>query len=46
MNITSLQKSIKKALHDPEFLVTDFAKFDRPAQLHLGFQVNRQAVSK
>ncbi|CAB4016231.1 ubiquitin-like modifier-activating enzyme 1 [Paramuricea clavata] len=31
-------KSIKKALHDPEFLITDFAKFDRPAQLHLGFQ--------
>ena len=23
---------------DPEFLISDFAKFDRPAQLHLAFQ--------
>lgn len=22
----------------PEFLMTDFAKFDRPGQLHIGFQ--------
>ncbi|XP_061178892.1 ubiquitin-like modifier-activating enzyme 1 [Saccostrea echinata] len=31
-------KSIKAALDDPEFLMTDFAKFDRPGQLHIGFQ--------
>lgn len=31
-------KSLKAALSAPEFLYSDFAKFDRPAQLHLGFQ--------
>jgi len=31
-------KSIEKSLKEPEFLITDFAKFDRPSQLHLGFQ--------
>ncbi|XP_062579323.1 ubiquitin-like modifier-activating enzyme 1 isoform X1 [Saccostrea cucullata] len=31
-------KSIKAALDAPEFLMTDFAKFDRPGQLHIGFQ--------
>lgn len=35
----SLQKSIKKAIDEPEFLISDFAKFDRPGQLHIGFQV-------
>lgn len=30
-------KSLADRLKDPEFLVTDFAKFDRPAQLHVGF---------
>lgn len=31
-------KSFTTALKEPEFLVSDFAKFDRPLQLHLGFQ--------
>lgn len=31
-------KSISAAIKDPEFLVSDFAKFDRPQQLHVGFQ--------
>ncbi|TPX54813.1 hypothetical protein PhCBS80983_g05729 [Powellomyces hirtus] len=31
-------KSLKDSLANPEFLITDFAKFDRPAQLHVGFQ--------
>ncbi|KAL2267438.1 hypothetical protein VTJ83DRAFT_4715 [Remersonia thermophila] len=31
-------KSISEAIKDPEFVVSDFAKFDRPQQLHLGFQ--------
>lgn len=31
-------KSISAALKDPEFLISDFAKFDRPQQLHIGFQ--------
>ncbi len=27
-----------KQLQDPDFLISDFAKFDRPLQLHIGFQ--------
>ncbi|KAJ2872583.1 E1 ubiquitin-activating protein [Coemansia aciculifera] len=30
--------SFRDALQAPEFLFSDFAKFDRPAQLHVGFQ--------
>lgn len=32
------QKSLRESLHAPEFWITDFAKFDRPATLHAGFQ--------
>lgn len=31
-------KSIKEAMEAPEFVMTDFAKFDRPGQLHIAFQ--------
>ena len=31
-------KSITNALKDPEFVISDFAKFDRPQQIHIGFQ--------
>lgn len=31
-------KSISESLKDPEFVISDFAKFDRPQQLHLGIQ--------
>lgn len=31
-------KTFTEALREPEFLVSDFAKFDRPQQLHIGFQ--------
>ncbi|KAF5012882.1 hypothetical protein FDECE_1056 [Fusarium decemcellulare] len=31
-------KNFTNALKEPEFLISDFAKFDRPQQLHLGFQ--------
>lgn len=31
-------KSLSESLISPEFLITDFAKFDRPATLHVGFQ--------
>lgn len=31
-------KSIKESLEAPEILMTDFAKFDRPGMLHIGFQ--------
>ncbi|KAJ9148883.1 Ubiquitin-activating enzyme E1 [Pleurostoma richardsiae] len=31
-------KTISTALRDPEFVISDFAKFDRPMQLHVGYQ--------
>ncbi|GLD46156.1 ubiquitin-like modifier-activating enzyme 1 [Lates japonicus] len=31
-------KSISSSMAEPEFVMTDFAKFDRPGQLHVGFQ--------
>ncbi|GIY15386.1 ubiquitin-like modifier-activating enzyme 1 [Caerostris darwini] len=31
-------KSFKDAVADPEFIMSDFAKMDRPPQLHLAFQ--------
>ncbi|RGP74256.1 ubiquitin-activating enzyme e1 [Fusarium longipes] len=31
-------KDFTNSLKEPEFLISDFAKFDRPQQLHLGFQ--------
>lgn len=30
-------KSLTHQLEEPEFLMSDFAKFDRPSQLHIGF---------
>jgi len=32
------QKSLRESLNSPDFWITDFAKFDRPATLHAGFQ--------
>ncbi|KAI0198925.1 ubiquitin-activating enzyme E1 1 [Astrocystis sublimbata] len=31
-------KTISAALREPEFVISDFAKFDRPALLHVGFE--------
>lgn len=31
-------KSFKESMAEPEFVMSDFAKIDRPLQLHLGFQ--------
>lgn len=31
-------KSLRESLNSPDFWITDFAKFDRPATLHAGFQ--------
>ncbi|WWD17448.1 hypothetical protein CI109_101889 [Kwoniella shandongensis] len=31
-------KSLKESLPQPELFITDFAKWDRPATLHVGFQ--------
>lgn len=35
-------KSLRESLKSPEFFITDFAKFDRPATLHAGFQALSQ----
>lgn len=32
------QKSLRESLQSPVFFITDFAKFDRPTTLHIGFQ--------
>ncbi|VDI61070.1 ubiquitin-activating enzyme E1 [Mytilus galloprovincialis] len=37
-------KSIKNAMNAPEFVLTDFAKFDRPGQLHIAFQALSEYV--
>ncbi|XP_071960518.1 ubiquitin-like modifier-activating enzyme 1 isoform X2 [Antedon mediterranea] len=37
-------KSIKQSLDEPEFLLTDFGKFDRPGQLHIGFQALHEFI--
>lgn len=39
-------KSFNESLTQPEFLVSDFAKFDRPMQLHLAFQALSTFVEK
>lgn len=39
-------KSISESIKDPEFVFSDFAKFDRPQQLHLGFQAIHAFVQK
>lgn len=31
-------KSLQESLNQPEYLITDFAKFERPSQLHLAYQ--------
>ena len=36
------QKPLRESLVSPEFFITDFAKFDRPAALHAGFQALSQ----
>lgn len=35
-------KSLKEQLKTPELMMSDFAKFDRPQQLHVGFQALHQ----
>lgn len=36
------QKSLLASLAEPDFVMTDFAKYSRPAQLHIGFQALHQ----
>ena len=42
VNFQPLSKQLKK----PELLMSDFAKFDRPQQLHVGFQALHEFASK
>ena len=37
---------LSEQLKNPELLISDFAKFDRPQQLHLGFQALHKFASK
>ncbi|TXT08346.1 uncharacterized protein COLE_05270 [Cutaneotrichosporon oleaginosum] len=39
-------KSLKDTLTQPEYFITDFAKWDRPATLHVGFQALSQYFEK
>ncbi|XP_018321472.1 ubiquitin-like modifier-activating enzyme 1 isoform X2 [Agrilus planipennis] len=38
-------KPLKESIKAPEFLITDFAKFDHPGQLHLAFQALHKFVN-
>uniref|UniRef100_A0A8C5MVR8 E1 ubiquitin-activating enzyme n=1 Tax=Leptobrachium leishanense TaxID=445787 RepID=A0A8C5MVR8_9ANUR len=39
-------KPLKDALLQPEFIITDFAKMERPVQLHVGFQALHEFQKK
>lgn len=39
-------KSLKEAMKNPEYLTTDFAKFDYPPQLHLAFTTLHKFIDK
>ncbi|GJE84100.1 ubiquitin activating enzyme [Phanerochaete sordida] len=39
-------KSLRESLKNPEFFITDFAKFDRPPTLHAGFQALSEFKAK
>ncbi|KAF8463469.1 hypothetical protein BDZ91DRAFT_698380 [Kalaharituber pfeilii] len=39
-------KPLAERLRKPEFLITDYAKFDRPMQLHVGFQALHKFTGK
>ena len=38
MHIFHRQKKFSDSFANPEFIISDFAKFDRPPQLHVAFQ--------
>ncbi|XP_011672400.2 ubiquitin-like modifier-activating enzyme 1 [Strongylocentrotus purpuratus] len=39
-------KSLRESLAEPEMIITDYAKFDRPGQLHVGFQALHKFKTK
>jgi ubiquitin-activating enzyme E1 len=46
MPVTVNFKSLRASLAEPEFVITDFAKFERPAQLHVAFQALHQFIEE
>lgn len=46
MPIQMAFKSLVEAYEQPEFLCTDFAKYDRPAQLHIAFRAFDEFIVK
>ena len=38
LNILYFQKSLRESIETPDIVITDFAKFDRPGQLHIAYQ--------
>lgn len=38
-------KSLSESLANPDFVISDYAKFDRPSQLHVGFQALDEFVA-
>eukprot|EP00040_Diaphanoeca_grandis_P004025 m.26770 g.26770 ORF g.26770 m.26770 type:complete len:1008 (+) comp15539_c0_seq2:94-3117(+) len=45
MPVSQTFKSLRDALQTPEYVLSDFAKWDRPAQLHIGFQALDKVVA-
>ena len=43
---SSFQKSLRDSLEAPEIMMTDFAKFDRPGQLHIAYQALHEFVKQ
>ncbi|KAL1501297.1 hypothetical protein ABEB36_006643 [Hypothenemus hampei] len=39
-------KALKESLENPEFVITDFAKFDNPSQLHIAFSTLHSYIEK
>ena len=44
ITIFFFQKSYREALDAPEFIMTDFAKFETPGQMHVAFKALHQYV--
>lgn len=40
------QKSFKTSLESPEIMIADYAKFDRPGQLHIAYQALHRYVAE
>ena len=45
-NSLAMQKTFSESLAAPEVIVSDFAKWDRPGQLHVAYQALHQYVKE